>query len=118
MSNLLVNKKKIRLSYYISENMLLDIKDNMIKNGYDLKGKSKWISEAITSLFQLNNYIDLVYINEQMKGFEKLDSSSVEGSLKKQLDLAVIDIRKIHPSLEGVLSKIIRTAIIQRLLQH
>ena len=117
MSSTIKPLKKVRVSYFLPEATLSDVKENMIARGYDLKGKSKWISEAIHDLLTFQNFIELVNINDQMHGFEKLDSISIERDLKTKLDNAIIEIRKIFPSIEGVQSKILRTAIVQRLLR-
>lgn len=117
MSNTITSNKKIRLSYFLPAAILLDVKEQMIKEGYDLKGKSKWVSEAVHELLSFQNFGDLVMINEQMEGFTKLDSISIEQDLKKKLDATVIQIRTQFPSIEGVQSKILRTAIVQRLLR-
>jgi len=117
MTNLVKLSKKIRLSYFIPEAILTDIRERMVAQGYDLKGKSKWVSEAVNDLLETQNYSELVYINEQMDGFQKLDSVSIEHDLKTKLDNAIIVIRGHFPSIEGVQSKILRTAIIQRLLR-
>lgn len=117
MSSLINPNKKVRISYFISHAILSDLKDNMNKNGYDLKGKSKWICEAIIELFKLENFSELVYISEQMQGFEKLDSILIDKSLKQQLEDSIISVRKVFPALDGVQSKIVRTAIMQRLLR-
>lgn len=117
MNNHIGINKKTRISYFLSDGILTDVKENMAKNGYDLKGKSKWISEAVAQLFLINNYHELVMINNQMHGFEKLDSISVDKIFKSNLDAAVIAIRRQFPSIEGVQSKILRTAILQRLLR-
>lgn len=118
MSNPLKKSKKVRLSYYLSEAILSDVKDNMNRNGYDLKGKSKWVSEAVASLLSLEGYSELVNINQQMQGFEKLDSLLIDRTMKENLDSAVIEVRRNFPGLEGVQSKIVRTAIMQRLLRQ
>ena len=117
MNSLINPDKKVRVSYFISQAILLDLKDNMIKNGYDLKGKSKWVSEAICDLLALQNFRDLVAINDQMQGLEKLDSLLIDKELKGKLAEAVINVRKFYPGLDGVQSKIVRTAIVQRLLR-
>jgi hypothetical protein len=114
----LVNKdKKVRVSYFTSQAMHSDLKDNMIRNGYDLKGKSKWVSEAIYDLLMLQKFSELVFINDQMQGFEKLDSLLIDKELKIKLAEAVINVRTFYPGLDGVQSKIVRTAIMQRLLR-
>jgi hypothetical protein len=117
MSNVVKSNKKIRLSYCLPEAILVDIKNSMMQEGYDLRGKSKWISEAIYQLLYMPNYIDLVMINDQMDGFEKVDAVSIEADLKERLDKAILEIRKAFPIVEGVQSKILRTAIVQRLLR-
>ncbi len=109
--------KKIRLSYCLPEAILFDVKESMMSQGYDLKGKSKWIAEAIHYLLSMPNFSDLVMLNNQMEGFEKLDSISIDKELKLKLDDSIIEIRKQFPMIEGVQSKILRTAIVQRLLR-
>ena len=117
MSNVIKPDKKIRVSYFLSEAILFDVKEKMMKEAYDLKGKSKWVSEAIHELLSYQNFGELVMINNQMEGLTKLDSISIDQDLKKKLDAMIIDIRKQFPSIEGVQSKILRTAIVQRLLR-
>lgn len=108
---------KARISYLISELILSDLKNDMVKSGYDLKGKSKWICEAVHELLSMTNYKELVMLSDQMQGFEKLDYISVDRSFKTLISDAVINIRADYPSLEGVQSKILRTAILQRLIK-
>lgn len=117
MSNDVNKQKKVRVSYLLPNAVLDDVKESMLNQGYDLKGKSKWISEAVNSLLSINNYCDLVKINDQMDGLGKLDFISIDTDLKSKLANAVIEIRKLYPSIEGVQSKILRTAILQRLLR-
>lgn len=109
--------KKIRLSYCMPDAILNEVRERMIAQGYDLKGKSRWISEAVADLLETKDFSELVNINDQMDGFQKLDSVSLDYDLKTKLDEAIIIIRRHFPSMEGVQSKILRTAIIQRLLR-
>lgn len=117
MSSLAKTNKKVRLSYFVPEAILNDIRERMVSQGYDFKGKSKWISEAIIDLLGITNFCELVNINDQMSGFPKLDSVSVDSDLKKKLEDAIVEIRRQFPAIEGVQSKILRTAIVQRLLR-
>ncbi len=52
-----------------------------------------------------------------MKGFEKLESIVLGSTIKPKLDEAIINVRRKYPSIEGVQSRIVRTAIVQRLLR-
>lgn len=117
MSNVIKSNKKIRVSYFLPEAILFDVKEMMMKEGYDLKGKSKWVSEAVHELLSFQNFAEMVMISDQMEGFAKLDSISIEQELKMKLDATVIEIRTQFPAIEGVQSKILRTAILQRLLR-
>lgn len=115
--NELTSEKKVRISYFVSNALLSDLKNNMIQNGYDLKSKSKWIAEALQDLLAMNNYRELILLSEQMEGFSKLDYICIEKSLKKIIDSAIINVRTVYPVIEGVQSKILRTAILQRLIK-
>jgi hypothetical protein len=107
---------KVKISFVLPQAMQQDLKETMIREGYDLKGKSRWVSEAVDSLLTMETYADLVKINDEMSGFEKLESVVVAREMKQQLDDAVIQIRTKYPAIEGVQSRILRTAIVQRLL--
>jgi hypothetical protein len=107
---------KVKISFVLPQGMQQDLKETMIREGYDLKGKSRWVSEAIGNLLTLETYADLVKINDEMSGFDKLESVVIAPHLKKQLDDAVIEVRKKYPAIEGVQSRILRAAIMQRLL--
>lgn len=109
--------EKIKITFVLPESLQKELKERVLKDGYDIKGKSRWVSESIEKLLKMNNYPDLVKMNDEMKGFEKLESVVVLKQLKIQLDDAIIQIRKSYPAIEGVQSRILRTAIVQRLLQ-
>ena len=108
--------KKSRLTFVIPETLYRELHSKIVQDGYDLRGKSKWISEAIEALLSLDNFEDLVKISDEMHSFNKVQTIALERSLKKLIDVAGIKVRQRYPSLEGVQSSIIRTAIVQRLL--
>lgn len=107
---------KVKLSFVIPEALQRDLKEKMVRDGYDLKGKSRWVAEAVDELLTFRSYADLVKINDVMSGFEKMESVVVAKDLKRKLDEAVVEIRTKYPTIEGVQSRILRTAIVQRLL--
>lgn len=115
--NTMLKQTKIKLSFVLPEAMQGELHKQVIEDGYGMRGKSKWIVEAVQSLLQLNNYPELVKLSEELKGFEKQETITVERDLKSSLDAATIKIRKIYPVIEGVQSHIIRTSIMQRLLK-
>ncbi len=89
----------------------------IVSNGYGLRGKSLWVSEAITQLLAINNYPELVDIGNELAGLVAVESIYLTPDLKALLDNALIEVRKLYPTMEGVQSCIIRTSIIQRLLR-
>lgn len=108
---------KAKITFVLPDNLQKEFREQIIKDGYDMRGKSRWISEGIEYLLSMRNYPELVNLSNEMKGFEKVESVVVTKDLKKFLDNAVIEIRKAYPILEGVQSGIVRTAIVQRLLR-
>lgn len=108
---------KTKITFVVPQTLQQELRHKVIQDGYGMRGKSKWVSEAIEQLFQLGNHPDLVNLGDEMKGFEKVETITIEKSLKKNLDQAIHEIRKQHPLLEGVQSRIIRTSILQRLIR-
>lgn len=109
---------KIKVTFVLPMMLQQELKEKVIKDGYDMKSKSRWVAEAIEKLLVNQSFPDLVKINDEMKGFEKLESVVISRELKRQLTEAVINVRKIYPAIEGVQSRILRTAIVQRLLRY
>lgn len=108
---------KVKLAFVLPEPLQKDLKSHMVQNGYDLKGKSRWVSEAVEMLLDLNDYADLVKLNDEMSGFDKLESVVIERRLKKLINEAALTVRRKYPAIEGVQSRIVRTAIVQRLIR-
>lgn len=108
---------KVKITFVLPFVLQKELKERVIQDSYDMKGKSRWVSEAIEILISINEFPDLVKINDEMKGFEKLESVVISKELKRLLDSAIINVRKKYPAIEGVQSRIIRTAIMQRLLR-
>lgn len=107
---------KVKISFVLPEGLQKDLRERMVLDGYSLKGKSQWVAEAVEKLFQLSDFMDLVKVNDVMQGFEKFESVLIDKKLKMQLDDGVIQVRKRYPEIDGVQSRIMRTAILQRLL--
>lgn len=108
---------KAKITLVIPDSLQKEFREQVIRDDYDMRGKSRWIAEGIEQLLTMNNYPELVFLSNAMKGFEKVESVVITKSLKKYVDNAVIEIRKLYPAMEGVQSAIVRTAIVQRLLR-
>lgn len=102
-----------KLPKSINQTML----EKIVKDGYGLRGKSKWICEAIQEFLKLDNYPELTEIADDMETMDAIVSMRINEKLMKAIDKATVEVRKKYPSIEGVKSKIIRASIIQRFIR-
>lgn len=108
---------KVKITFVVPEKLQQDMRQQIIADGFGMRGKSRWVAEAIEILLAMPNVSDLVQVGDEMHGFEKAETIVVPLDLKRTLDEAMIAIRRNHPALEGVQSRIIRTSILQRLIR-
>ncbi len=104
----------VRLPHGVRQEMLKRI----VQEGYGLRGKSKWIAEAIDELLALPNFIDYVLIANEMSLLTEPEVIQLPISLRERIDMATINVRRDHPLLEGVQSCIIRSSIMQKILRY
>ena len=109
--------KKYKITFAIHGNLQFEFREKMIKEGYGLRGKSEWISQAIEQLLEYKEFQNLVTYSDEMSGFDKMETIVIDFSLKIKLDAAITTVRTHYPNIEGVKSMIIRTAILQRILR-
>lgn len=91
--------------------------ERVVADGFGLRGKSKWIINAIEHFLTLDNYPELVDIANDLENLTQVLSMRLPLNLMNQLDRAVIEIRKRYPAMEGVRSRIIRASIIQAIIR-
>lgn len=109
-----------RVTIRLPVQLELDFMQRVITDGYGMKGKSKWVSEAILHFMHLEDFEEYVEYAEELEnaGVSKLQSFYFELNLVRSLKDAVIQVRRVHPHLEGVRSLIVRSSIIQRLFRE
>lgn len=108
--------KKKRISVILPTNAIKEIRERMLKEGYSLREKSKWISEAIEDFLQLKEYHSLVEMAELVDDLAKTETIYISEELEDQLEEAIIEVRKKHLALEGVKSLVVRASIVRRLV--
>lgn len=109
--------KKIRTTIRLPLSVRQAMHYQIIKDGYNLRGKSIWVSEAIESLLAMANFQEYVEIAHEMSNLTETEVIQISKELKDKIERALILVRKKYPALEGVQSCIIRSSIIQRLLR-
>ena len=108
---------KSKVAFAVPNSLKNELRERVIKDGYGLRGKSKWISEAIEQLLEFRDFLELIGYSDEMHGFDEMETAVIEYPLKLKLDKAIIQIRTEFPTLEGVKSRIMRTAVLQRILR-
>jgi hypothetical protein len=110
-------EKIITVTFKISAPLNQKINEKIIADGYGMHGKSKWLREAIEKLFIIPNYPELVSLAGDMENVICSISIRIPEQLFLEIEKAIVPIRKLSPNLEGVKSKILRTAALQRLIR-
>ena len=93
--------------------------EKLVLAGYGLRGKSKWIIDALTLFMSqpVEFCIDAIEIAEELGELNKSISFRPTEELESKLNDWVIKIRKEKPMIEGLKSKFIRAAICQGILR-
>jgi len=107
-----------RVTFVINEQLQQELQECIIRDRYGLRGKSRWVCEAISQLLEIKTFIELVNYSTTMHNFNRKETVVIDESLKIILNDAIVQVRKEYPTFEGVQSSIIRTAIIQRLIRN
>jgi hypothetical protein len=107
----------LKVTFAVPNSLKNELREHVIKGGYGLRGKSKWVSEAVKNLLELKDFFELISYSDEMHGFDQIETAVIDYHLKLKIDRAIVQLRKEFPTLEGVKSRIMRTAILQRILR-
>ena len=111
--------KKNRVTVRLPQQLEKELMHRVIVDDYGMKGKSRWVGEAVQLFMALEDFEDYVEYAVDLVDTKtnKLQSFYLEEELVIGLKDAVIRARIKYPDLEGVRSLIIRSSIIQRLFR-
>jgi len=110
--------KKVMTSIKLQKLLHFKMQQRVISDGYGMRGKSKWIVEAIESFLQLSDFPILTDIADDMDHLSEVISIRLTDDLMLKLDQAIIEVRRQYPAMEGVKSNLIRASIMQRLIRE
>lgn len=110
-------RSKTKVSFAVPKSLKKELQQRVISDGYGLRGKSKWVCEAVTRLFEYDNHIELIHYSDELQGLDGMEAVVLNEDIKDAVDSKILDVRRAHPELEGVKSRILRTAIVQRLIR-
>lgn len=106
-------------SFKIPASLEIEMNKKLVSEGYGLRGKSKWICDSICKFLTFSDkefILDCVELSEELENLDKSISFRPTLVVDQLLDDWVIQVRMKMPVIEGLKSKIIRTAIIHNLL--
>lgn len=109
--------QKTTITFSIPKGMSCEMREQVVKEGYGMRGKSQWVLEAVNTLLGTEGYEELVNYSDEMQDFKSVETIIVSRELKRNIGMEIIKIRKKYPTLEGVQSRILRTGIVQRLIR-
>ncbi len=106
-------------SFKISSGLEKMVHERMISEGYGLRGKSKWINDAIHYFLamEIDLCIDAIIEASFLEKLDKVVSFRPTPESSQLISDWLIKVRKVNPELEGVKSNIIRAAITQTIIQ-
>ena len=110
--------KKVMTSIKLQSRLHYKMQQRVISDGYGMRGKSRWIIEAIENFLQLPDYPTLADIAGDMDQLTEVISIRLPDDLMLKIDRAIIEIRRHYPTIEGVKSNLIRASIMQRLIRQ
>lgn len=110
--------KKLMTSIKLQKLLHHKMQQRIISDGYGMRGKSKWIIEAIEMFLNLPDYPALVDIAGDMDQLSEIVSIRLTEELMAKIDQAIIKVRRHYPVMEGVKSNVVRASIMQRLLRE
>lgn len=108
---------KTKVSFAVPKSLKKELQQRVTSDGYGLRGKSKWVCEALVRLFEYDNHVELIYYSDELHGLDGMEAVVLNEDIKDAVDNKILDVRRAHPELEGVKSRILRTAIVQRLIR-
>jgi len=124
----LTHKKKIATTYRMPSRMKDEILKRVIADGYGMKGKSRWIEEAITDFLSERSWKDQVIDLDMITGNDGKDVAYLDRGVKDELDKATLTVKNYAQesidsgqrceaveSLNITVSLIIRSAITWRM---
>jgi hypothetical protein len=111
-------RKTKKITVRFSKRLKSEVQNALIKSGYGLHGKSRWVKEAVVSFLKLHDFLEYV---EQGIHINQADLSEVEAfyldtTVIHMLKEAYLKIRLKYPLFEGIQSSIIRAAVIYKIM--
>lgn len=112
------NIKRKKITVRFSKRLKTEMQAVLVKSGYGLHGKSRWLKEALATFLRQPDFVDYV---EQGMNINQAELSEMEAFYLnvhdiQALKLAFVEVRTKYPLFEGVQSALIRSAVVYSLM--
>lgn len=108
---------KTLITVKIPEKLNQQLCERVVLDEYGLRGKSKWMCEAILTFVALDDYINLIDIASEGQANSKTIGFRADENIYKVIQETIIKVRTHSPLLDAVQSNLIRASIYQRLIR-
>lgn len=114
----MADKKTKKVTVRFSKRLKTEMLGALFKSGYGLRGKSRWVGEALQLFLTQKNFVELSEqgIDVNQAELTEVEAFYVDTEVIQRIKNASIEIRTKHPLFEGVQSSLIRAAVIYRLM--
>lgn len=111
-------QKTRKLTVRFSKSLKNEMQIALIKAGYGLHGKSRWLKEALRSFLSIPNFVEYVEngIDINQAELSEVEAFYVDMYTVQLLKNAFVDVRIQNPLFEGVQSALIRAATVYQLM--
>lgn len=111
-------RKSKKITVRFSKRLKSEMQTALIKSGYGLHGKSRWLKESILLLLKQPNFIDYVEhgIDINQAELTEVEAFYLDSEVNLMMKNAFIQIRGKYPLFEGVQSALIRAGVIYQLM--
>ena len=110
--------KYYSLSLKLSEEIIKKVSLRVVSEGYGMRGRSRWLTEAVERFLEMTNFPEMVDMADELTSLDKVISLRLSEELLGKIEDAILKVRMQYPVIEGVKSKIIRASIMQRLIRN
>jgi hypothetical protein len=111
------NQKTIRTPVRLPKRLKEELDSAVIAEGYGFKGRSQWVEDAIQKLLSMKTFYEFVVLDEDLNVSFSPDSFTLTEKTRDKLENAIVLVRQYNPRMDVMLSAIIRTAIMQKLIR-
>jgi O-methyltransferase involved in polyketide biosynthesis len=59
---------KSKITFVLPDILHKECREQIVKDGYDMRGKSRWIAEGIEYLLKMSNFPELVNLSNEISG--------------------------------------------------